>query len=258
MTSTQTALLTTSLALLLSSPLAAQVNIESLRRGDPPPGLSGTVGGNLSVNTGNVSFVQLGLNGRLTQVSGRLTTLLIGDGGLGFLDGDRFASAGLLHYRQTYRLDSWIGPEWYAQVNYDRPQLLDFRALVGSGARTEFARGAWGTFGAGLSVMLEHERLGLPDAAVHPRRTTTLRNSTFITLRVVPGEHLVISSTTYLQPSLSDAFDDMRVLENLSVAASVTQQLDLTVTFDLRYDSEPPDGIAALDTELRTGVTYRY
>jgi len=30
------------------------------------------------------------------------------------------------------------------------------------------------------------------------------------------------------------------------------------VTFDLRYDSGPPDGLAALDTRLRTGVTFSY
>jgi len=246
------------LTLALAGEASAQVNIESLRREDPPQGISGSVGGDLNVTTGNTDFVSVNLNTRLTRVLDLRTDLLIGQGGLGFLGRNRFATSGLVHYRQTFRLTEWIGPEWYVQTDYDRALKLDLRALVGSGARFDFARGAWGRFGAGLSLMLEHERLDLPDTAVHPTSATVIRNSTFLTLRVVPSEHLVVSSTTYLQPSLDDVADDVRVLENLRIAASLTERLDLTVTFDLRYDSDPPDGLAALDTRTLMGVTLNY
>jgi hypothetical protein len=245
-------------ALALSSPVSGQVNIESLRRDDPPEGLSGSLGGDLNVTTGNTDFVSVNLNTRLTRVQGTRTELLIGQGGLGFLGRNRFATSGLVHYRQTFRLTEWIGPEWYAQVDYDRALKLDLRALVGSGARFDFARGAWGRFGAGVSLMLEHEEIDLPDTAVHPRSTTVIRNSTFLSLRIVPGESLVVSSTTYLQPSFDDVTGDVRVLENLRIATSLTERLDLTVTFDLRYDSEPPDGLSALDTRTRMGVSFTY
>jgi hypothetical protein len=247
------------LAALFSAhtPLSAQINIESLRREDAPEGLSGSLGGDLNVTTGNTDFVSVNLNARLTRVRGTLTELLIGQGGLGFLGSNRFATSGLVHYRQTFRLSDWIGPEWYGQVDYDRALLLDLRALVGSGARFDFAGGEWGRFGAGVSLMVEHEQLALPPEAVHPTRTTVIRNSTFVSLRIVPGEQLVVSSTTYLQPALSDA-GDVRVLENLRIATALTSRLDLTVTFDLRYDAEPPDGISALDTRTRMGVTFSY
>lgn len=245
-------------ALACPGPGSAQVNIESLRRADLPRGISGSVGGDLTLTTGNVDFIQTSFNGRLNHVGTRVTMLLIGEGGLGFLHSDRFASSGLLHYRWTYRPDRRLAPEWYAQLNYDRPQRLDLRSLAGAGVRTEVTSGSWGRFGAGTSIMLEHERLSLPDSARHPDRTTTLRNSTFLTVRVVSGERFAVSSTTYAQPSFADVLGDLRVLENMSLAASLTGRLDLTVTFDLRYDSGPPDGIAALDTRLRTGVTFRY
>jgi len=162
-----------------------------------------------------------------------------------------------LHYRLTYRYNDFISPEWYGQLNYDQPQLLDFRAVVGGGARTSFASGEWGQFGMGAALMLEHERLDLPDRAVHPDHTTMIRGSYFLTLRLVPNENLVITSTTYLQPKF-DTFGDLRTLENLRVAVSVTDELDLTISFDLRYDSRPPDLISALDTSLRTGLRYAY
>lgn len=220
-------------------------------------GYSGSIGGDLTVRTGNVDFVQVGLEARLYRVSERVTTLIVGDGGLGFLRSSRFASAGLAHYRQTFMYRPYVSPEWYAQLNYDRSQQLDFRALVGGGARTSFARGDWGDFGAGSALMLEYERLSLPDTASHPDRTTALRWSNFLTLRVVPAETTVITSTTYAQPEFGDP-GDIRVLENLRLATSVTETLALTVSFNLRYDSDPPDGIAVLDTTLRTGVTYTY
>jgi hypothetical protein len=244
--------------LLLPAPILAQVDIESLRRDDAPTGVSGSLGGDLTLTTGNVDFVQVAANGRLNWVRGQATTLAIGEGDLGFLSGDRFSSSGLFHLRTTHWVESWIAPEWYAQVNYDRPQLLDFRALAGGGVRLQFAQGPWGALGAGVSVMLEHERLDLPSTALHDDRTRTLRNSTFVTVRLVGGERLVASSTTYLQPALDDVVGDMRVLQNTRLAASLTDRLALTVTFDLRYDSGAPDGISALDTELKTGVTLTY
>lgn len=245
------------LVVALPSALAAQVNVEALRRDDPPLGYSGTIGGDLTVRTGNVDFVQVGLEARLYRVTERVTTLVVGDGGLGFLRSNRFASSGLAHYRQTFTYKPWLSPEWYAQLNYDRSRRLTFRALVGAGGRTSFASGDWGEFGAGSALMFEHERLSLPDTASHPDRTASVRWSNFLTLRVVPTETTVITSTTYAQPEFGNP-GDIRVLENLRLSTSVSETLSLTVTFNLRYDSIPPDGIAVLDTTLRTGLTYSY
>ncbi len=245
------------LAAALPWPVSAQVNVESLQRGDPPLGYSGTFGGDLAIRTGNVEFVQLGLNARLYRVTETVTRLVVGNGGLGLEGGTSFASSGLLHYRQSYQYNDLVSPEWWGQLNYDRPQLLDFRMIAGGGVRVSFASGDWGRFGMGAALMLEDERLNLPDTAVHDSHTTNVRGSYFLTLRLVPNENLVITSTTYLQPTVGD-FGDLRTLENFRIAASVTDELDLTVSFDLRYDSRPPDGISGLDTSLRTGLSYTY
>jgi hypothetical protein len=249
------------LLIVLAAPLplpgSAQVNVEALRQEDPPLGYSGTFGGDLTLRTGNVELVQVDLNARRYMVTESVTRLMVGNGGLGLQGGSRFASSGLLHYRETYRYNDPISPEWYGQLNYDRPQLLDFRVVTGGGARTSFANGEWGEFGMGAALFLEHERLDLSDAAVHENRTTAIRGSYFLTLRLVPNENLVITSTTYLQPVVGN-WGDLRTLANFRVAASVTDELDLTVSFDLRYDGRPPDEISALDTSLRTGLRYTY
>ena len=241
----------------LPIPIAAQVNVEALRQENPALGYSGSFGGDLALRTGNVDLLQVDLNARLYKVTESVTRLMVGNGGFGLLSGSSFASSGLLQYRQTYHYNETISPEWWGQVNYDRPQLLDFRTVTGGGVRTSFARGEWGQFGMGGGLMLEHERLDLPDTAIHADQTTLIRWSYFLTLRLIPNENLVITSTTYPQPGFGD-FGDVRTLGNVRVAASVTDKLDLPVSFDLRYDSRPPDLISALDTSLRTGLRYSY
>ncbi|MGB0542416.1 MAG: DUF481 domain-containing protein [Longimicrobiales bacterium] len=236
----------------------AQVNVEVLRTDSLPLGRSGAVGGDFSIHTGNVDFVALDFRGRVYDVTPTQTRLIVGNGGLGFLDRSRFASNGLLHYRRSLTaVSQHFEPEWFGQLNYDRAQRLTFRSVVGGGVRTAFAQGAWGQFGMGSSGIFEYERLDVPDTAVHAKRTLEARWSNFLTLRLVPTDALVITSTTYVQPALAD-FGDFRALENLRLSASITETLALTVSFDLRYDSRPPDGLAALDTSLRTGVTYTY
>ena len=235
----------------------AQVDIEALRSEDPPDGYSGSVGSNVTVRTGNVDFIQLGLNARLFHVNDLVSTLVVGNGGLGLLGKSRFASSGLLHYRKTYLYNRQISPEWFGQLNYDRSQRLDFRMVLGGGARASFAQGDWGEFGMGASLVLEHEALNLPENAIHPNNTNTFRWSSFLTLRVVPTEDFVITSTTYLQPAYND-FSDLRTLGKIRIATPVTDELALTVSFNLRYDSGPPDGTSPLDTTLRTGITFIY
>ncbi|MDE3003523.1 MAG: DUF481 domain-containing protein [Gemmatimonadota bacterium] len=238
--------------------VSAQVNVEVLRTDSLPLGRSGSVGGDFSIQTGNVDFVALDFRGRVYDVTPTQTRLIVGNGGLGFLDRSRFASNGLLHYRRSFTaISPYVEPEWFGQLNYDRAQRLAFRSVTGGGVRTAFAQGAWGQFGMGSSGIIEYERLALPDTAVHAKRTLEVRWSNFLTLRLVPTNALVITSTTYVQPAVTD-FGDFRALENLRLSASVTETLALTVSFDLRYDSRPPDGLAALDTRLRTGVTYTY
>ncbi len=239
-------------------PVAAQVNIEALRRDNPPLGTTGSIGTDLSVRTGNVDFVAVDLRARVDRVTESHADLLVGNGGIGFLRSSRFSSSGLVHFRRTYTtLGGPLAPEAYGQFNYDRAQLLTSRFVGGAGARTSFAQGAWGQFGAGSGVMLEFERLDLPEEALHADQTLALRWSSFLTLRINPTETLVISSTTYMQPDLQ-AFGDYRTLENLRISTSITSTLALTISFDMRYDSRPPDGIEGLDTSLRTGITYTY
>lgn len=245
------------LALGLAGPARAQVNVEALRHDTTGQGLTGTLGADLALRTGNVQLLDLGIRGRIDYGSGRLATFLVGEGTLGLLKGRQFTSTGLVHFRQTYAWRPRLAPEWFAQVNYDKPRRLDFRALAGSGLRLRLYQSSQVRFWAGSGFMLEYERLTLPPGAEHPRETTVVRSSTYASLRAAGGDRFVLTSTTYIQPQVSDP-GDLRILENFAVAAGITEEVALRVQFGLRYDSRPPDDITGLDTALLSGVTVRF
>ena len=74
----------------------AQVNIEGLRSEITDSGVVGTVGVDLSLRTGNVELVKLGLDARVDHVTSKSSTLFLVSGDLGFLGGERFTNDGLL------------------------------------------------------------------------------------------------------------------------------------------------------------------
>ncbi len=245
------------LLLLVAPRLHAQVNIEALRRDDPSSGLAGTLAAELSVRTGSVDLVQLGIAGRLDYVAGSATTFFVGQGSIGLLSGSRFTNAGLAHLRQSMAVRPWLVPEAYVQANYDERRLLELRLLAGGGVRVRIADDPHARLWAATGAMVEHERLDLPDTVGTDPRTTVVRSSSYVALRVTAAENLVVSSTTYIQPHVSD-LGDVRVLENFALAVAVTRTVALAVAFDLRYDSRPPVTVPSLDTALKSGVTLTF
>jgi hypothetical protein len=147
--------------------------------------------------------------------------------------------------------------EGYAQVNYDEPRRLDFRSVVGGGIRAGIVDSASLSLWVGTGYMFEHERLDLPDTASHPRSTSAHRWSSYLASRFTAGTSMTIVATVYGQPRF-DEVADFRILSDVSLAAAITGALSFTVSFELRYDSRPPDDVASLDTELRNGISVAF
>jgi len=235
----------------------AQVNIESQRGAAAGEGLSGTVNTDFELRTGNVEHFRLGVGGRVDYRSRAASTFLVGRWSLGFLGSTRFNNAGLVHLRTMFGSGQRAVPEAYVQANYDEPRLLDFRAVAGAGARLPLVRRASLELWLGSGLMFEHERLALPDTSSEPRRTSVVRQSWYLTGRAALGDHAAFMATTYAQPRLEGA-GDIRLLSEMSLSASISNALSLTVAFSLRYDSQPPDEIKPLDTQLRNGITVAF
>ena len=242
---------------LLPSHATAQVNIESQRGAATGEGLSGTVNTDFELRTGNVEHFRLGVGGRVDYQSGTTSSFLVGRWSLGFLGSTRFNNAGLVHLRTMFASRGRSVPEAYVQANYDEPRLLEFRAVAGAGARVPLVRRASLELWLGSGLMFEHERLALPDTSSEPRRTSVFRQSWYLTGRAALSNHAAIMATAYAQPRVVGA-KDVRILSEVSLDASISNTLSLTIEFSLRYDSQPPDEVKPLDTQLRNGIAVAF
>ena len=237
--------------------LAGQVNIEALRTEHTDSGFVGSMGADLTLRTGNVELIKLKANARLEHIGESATWLLLTQGDLGFVGGERFSNDGLLHIRHGMVVTSIVTLEGFAQVNYDRARLLKFRGIAGAGPRLYLVSDQGQGFSLGAAYMYEHEVLDLPATAIHPLKSEVHRASFYGVAKLSAGPRVVFASTTYFQPRL-DEFEDMRVLNNTGMAIAVSGRISLVLRFNLRYDSRPPDGVAGLDTELTNGLSIRF
>ena len=235
--------------------VTAQVNIERLRLTPVEHGFGFVAGADFTWRTGNVDHLKFDLTGRIDFDSDLVHVFAVANGDFGWVDGDAFSNEALAHLREVFRPRHAVQVEAFQQTNYDKSRALESRYLVGGGPRFRLMASdqirAW----LGTGYMLEYERLDLPEDAAHPDEGTYHRWSNYLSVRAELSESSVLQWTGYLQPRF-DAFQDLRALSDVQLGLRIVGQLSLNVLFFLRYDAEPPDGVASLDTALKTGLSF--
>lgn len=238
------------------SPTAAQINTEKMRAFDVD-GFATTLGGDFLIESGNSDLFEIGLNTRFDYRYERHYTFLTGQLRYGEEGNATFKNRAFSHLRYNYQLTPWLIGESFTQLQQDGFKLLQLRVLVGGGARFQYVdAGTIGVF-QGTTLMFEHENLNAGEVIGHPARQSIVRWSNYLNVRIKLSEETSLVSTVYVQPRL-DAFDDVRILHDASIAVAITRHLTLRTTLNLYYDSRPPDNIEDLDLELRNGLQVRF
>lgn len=244
-------------ALLAHGPAGAQVNIEQYRVGTEKTGYSGRISAAVSTRSGNVDVTTLDLEHRSDLAGDGIRTFLVARGEYGWQGGNRYSDEALAHLRHIRGTGGRVQPEAFIQADYNHKRLLTSRELAGAGVRIGIMGGERGTLWWGTAIMGEHEKYDLPAGALHPGEETVGRWSNYLTGRLALGGHADIALTGYIQPRL-DAMDDLRVLNESVLSVVAVGELSVTVTFRLRYDSDPPDGVDEMDTTLKTGISLTF
>ncbi len=247
--------------------------MEKLRRLDDGKDLSGALEFDLSVRTGNVETLDVGVGGRVDHVGDTATTLFVRDGDLGWQGGRRYSNQGLAHLRQVYRRQFRVQPEFFVQSDYDKSRNLTFRGLLGAGFRTGLFSTFRGLLGAGFrtglfsnsaaqfwwgsAYMFEHERFELGAEDDHPERTSVHRWSNYLSSRVRVEKTTAMAWTIYVQPRVDEP-GDLRVLSEGDVELKLRRSLVLVTTARMRYDSRAPAKTKSLDTALKSGIALKF
>ncbi len=237
-------------------PAVAQINTEKMRSFDVD-GFATTLGGDFLIESGNSDLFEIGLNTRFDYRRERHYTFLTGQLRYGEGGNATFKNRAFSHLRYNYEVTPWLVGESFTQLQQDGFKLLQLRVLVGSGARFRYVEtGTIGVF-QGTTVMFEHENLNAGKVIGHPARQSIVRWSNYLNVRIQLSDETSFVSTVYVQPRL-DAFSDIRVLHDASLAVAITSHVTLSTTLNLYYDSRPPDNVEDLDVELRNGLQVSF
>jgi putative salt-induced outer membrane protein YdiY len=251
-----------SIAIILAIGLAAsaanaQINMERFRRDSQKKGLEGNADIDLTVMTGNTDFRLLGLGSRLNYNWKRAYTFLVLNGGLGWNQGDRFMDQTMAHLRHVLTLSTRFQNEWFIQFDNNRKRNLKERELIGIGVRAKLFTARMVKLRIGAAYMHEHERYTLAIGNRHPRELETHRLSSYITCEWGRENGLSLLNVTYFQPDLAN-WRDNRILTENALAMELSTHLALKITFTLRFDSKPPDGIKKLDTVSKSSLSVKF
>lgn len=242
---------------LINYSIEAQVNTEKYRNPLEAKGFSGYGKIDISAQTGNTDLQEMNLSGRIDWENKTTHIFLIGQGEYGWKDKISFSDQALLHLRYVHSLNSVFKGEVFTQVNYDKAILLDFRSLAGAGFRVKIFKDSLNEFWFGTAYMFEHEKYKLPSNSIHKHIENLSRWSNYLSYNLYINDNTQLLSVIYYQPSLKN-FSDNRILTETSLMVNITNKLGITVGFNLRYDSKPPDTIKSTDTKTTFGFIYRF
>ena len=243
--------------LIFTSYAGAQVNIEKFRKAKDDGVYSRYVKLDFSSRTGNVDITNIDVECRSNYLWKAMNTFIIITGDYGWQGGKRYSNEALAHLRHVFRSGMLWQPEVFTQVDYNKKRLLSSRELIGGGFRCAIYKSTKNKLWYGTSIMLEHERYDLEKSNSHEDIVTVTRWSNYVTANVNFNELTQLVSTVYIQPQFGN-LEDIRILGETYLKIEIGELLSLVITFNIRYDSQPPDNIKLLDTEIIPGLVLNF
>lgn len=234
----------------------AQVNIER-QRDLEVQGLAVSVESDIALLSGNSDVFDLGLGGRIDYRAETFHTFFLSSVRYGESNGKEYRNRAFGHLRLNYDLRPRLVGELFGQIEHDVFTLLQLRLLGGAGVRFRHVRNEQVGLYQGTSLMYEFEDIDDEESGAHPGETKEVRWSNYINLRITLSEQTFFRNTVYVQPALGD-FSDVRVLDEASLVVALTKHLAFKTSFNLRYDSDPPDSIEPLDLAIRNGLAVTF
>ena len=241
--------------LFLYSGVYAQVNVEKFRKTGHDDGLAGYVKVSFSSRTGNVDVTEIDVEGSADFKWKKMNSFIIAQGEQGWKEEEQFSNEGLLHFRQIYEFKKAWQPETFIQTDFNKKRSLLDRKLFGFGFRTTIFRNSKNSIVCGTSYMYEYEKLDVSNQSAHQSKTKHNRWNNYFALNLNINSQLQGHWTTYYQPRF-DELSDMRILSEANLKVVIIKPVSVSITYNMRYDSDPPENIKDMDAKLTMGLVY--
>ena len=244
--------------LLCTDPCFAIVNIEDLKI-EATPGFSGQVAFSATGQSGNTDKSIVSVGARLQWHRGTSTDIIVGNADRGETSGVTDTDKAFVHARHIQYVKERLAWEIFGQIEQDEFTRLSYRTLLGGGLRwTAYKQAEERTsVTTGAGAFYAREKLdpleGTTDAGIE----RLWRGNFYVSVKHRVNDNLRLASTTYWQPALRE-FSDYQALEQLALVVKLTDALDLKLSVDIAYDSEPPQLVENTDVTYRTGIEYDF
>lgn len=182
----------------------------------------------------------------------RHTLLLLNDLNLLKVDSNSVQNSGFQHVRYAYQLRKFLIPEAFVQAQYNQVWKLDFRFLAGAGPRFQLLKNDSNRIFMGVLGMYEFEKV---DGG--QRYNRDFRVSAYLSMGFGIGKRLTFESITYFQPMIRRP-RDFRLSSESSLRASITKHLGFKTSFQLNFDSRPPDDLTRMFYSFQNGLSFKF
>lgn len=239
----------------------AQVNTEILRPAGQLKGARQALDLDLDSQSGNAEWITLGGKYRYDVWAEDHQFFVQLEGEEKHAGGDQVSGGWFLVGRYSQRWQEGIYGEVFVQKEAKEALALTDRQLWGASIR--FSGEAYPLAGIlppnwayyyGVGLMLETEHYSVSDPNHHQ---TILKSTNYLSWRVPLTETLEWIGVGYLQFALND-WADFRVLIDSSLSVKLTDTLSFLVDINVRYDDQPPVGIARLDTLIKSRLRLTF
>jgi len=229
------------------------LNVESLRKVTDTSGWSGSASVNFSLRRNVNDFIVINSDIHLQYKMDRHLILFKNDVAFQKIDGQDFDNAFITHLRYNYK----VAPKWYweafTQGQFNRVNLINFRALAGTGPRFKLTSSEKYRFYLGSLAMYEYEEV---DDGITPLQKNW-RWSNYLSFSIYPSDRVTLVSTTYYQPRFN-LFSDYRISSESSLVVGLLKNFALKTTYLFVYDAVPAVGIPNSQYNFTTGFTYTF
>lgn len=161
------------------------------------------------------------------------------------------------HLRYRYWLEGRIQWELYGQVSQDEFQLIAIRSVAGTGPRFMPFKNTVFEWTVGGNYMYEVERvensIDFPNGVTRKTHRVNFHSRARLDYKA-----LTLRQVLYLQPSLIDPINNIRLLHELDCAVEVFEHFSLTWTFFQSWDSIAPSDVVPYFTRLYSGIKFDF
>jgi hypothetical protein len=164
-----------------------------------------------------------------------------------------FQNIWLGHLRYNREITELFRVEAFAQIQQNRPLLIQRRILFGAGPRLKFISKDNARFYYGLAYMYELEESTLGARSEHNRISTYLSFSLND-----KKDKISLTNTAYYQPDILN-FSDFRILDQLRFEYAITKNIGISSSLTYYLDSEPPslmDNQYSFENDI--GLTFNF